>query len=298
MEFISNLWSKLLIFNKRDEAETDETEEAAADSAIARFAKRRFSCSGRISGASQLSRRRHSLYDCNAKEGPDIVDDAREIIRDGLKSLRRRSFAEPKVTPISKQKRKQSLYDYYSTRNARVAEEMTENRGNYGRRRSVSDSGVLSTLGQARKSFLYNISIGDNVTRDKDEKGETMEDAIRYGRRRSLSGGAVFTSHEQTRKIYFTGRDQTRHSDHRRDEFYRQQQSTVGMDSFVENRAVEESEDESILDIVKEKLFRPEKRRSELVSETVARKLAERKKELKTLTRRQTITYMKIKHDL
>ena len=308
MEFISNLLDKILFFNKKDDIEANDTEETIDD--ITRWT-RSFSCSGRISTTVQHCRRRHTLYDGYQTRSPEMEAEAKETNRDGKQTFSRRSLSEPKITPLLKQKRKQLLYNYYST-NGSDAEETTKSTEGSGRRRSVSDSGVTSILGQERKQFLYNYSIsgpretgergsmetGEWGSRETCEREEIIKGAILSERRRSLSGSAVTTTGELRRKMSFAGHDDTKRPDYRHFEFGKRRHSTAGLDSFVGRQATNRTRDGSVLDIVKEKLFWPENRRNELISETVARKLAKRKKEFKTLTRDQTIIYMKIKHNL
>ena len=421
MEFISNLWKKLSFVAKPDEPENDDIEDEESVAGIASLTARRFSCSGSISGPSRLSQRRHTLYDCNESTALDIVDDISEIIKDGINTCRKRSLSESRLTFISRQKRRQSLHEYYSFGNIRATEENRHNKGDHGRRksvadhssvntskfeqareqlfekfsfgghktkdtcerkeifegskgsatrrsmsggvsismreepkasdivgdvthmiqdginafrkrslsesrltyisrqkrrqslheyyssgntraakkstgtilypgrrRSVSESGNTSKFEQAREKFLEKITFGRHQTKDAVKRDVMIEEGKRSGRRRSMSGGVLITSCEETRKSLFTAPDQATRPDHRR-----RRHSFVGLGSLDDRKAFDETKDG-----VKGKLFRPEKRRSALISETVARKLAERKREMKTLTRQQTITYMKIKHDL
>ena len=414
MEFISNLWKKLSFVIKPDEPENDDIEDEESVAGIASLTARRFSCNGNASGPSRLRQRRHTLYDCNESTALDIVDDVSEIIKDGISTCRKRSLSESRLTFISRQKRRQSLHEYYSFGNIRATEENRPNKGDHGRRRSVADHSSVNTskfeqareqlfekisfgghktkdtcerkeisegskgsarrrsmsggvpkasdivgdvshmiqdgmnafrkrslsesrltfisrqkrrqslheyyssgntraakestdtivypgrrrsvsessntskFEQAREKFLEKITFGRHETKDTAKRDVMFEEGKRSGRRRSMSGGVLITSGEETRKSQFTAPDQATRPDHRR-----RRHSFVGLGSLVESKTFDETKDG-----VKGKLFRPEKRRSALISETVARKLAERKREMKTLTRQQTITYMKIKHDL
>ena len=154
---------------------------------------------------------------------------------------------------------------------------------------------VLELLGQMMSSK----TTGENE--ESDEIGEVMHSMVRSVKRRMSSVGSIASTTRQSRKeaLYNLYSSEKTERPHLSSDKRRHTCTSAGLNSSVkeflfQREKTKRSDTGSVLDLAKEKLLP----RSKPLSDVVANKVAARKKEMKTLTRAQTVAFMKIKYNL
>lgn len=152
---------------------------------------------------------------------------------------------------------------------------------------------VLELLGQMMSSK----TTGENE--ESDEIGEVMHSTVRSVKRRMSSVGSIASTARQSRKeaLYNLYSSEKTERPHLSSDKRRHTCTSAGLNSSVKEFLFQREKtkrSDSVLDLAKEKLLP----RSKPLSDVVANKVAARKKEMKTLTRAQTVAFMKIKYNL